>query len=165
MSAFTIRPAHPGDEEAIYSLLRGLAEFENLSDKFQLTRGKVARDVFGSDPALHAALAFAGDETGENGVPIGIATWYWTYSSFAARRGLFIEDIFVLPSWRGQGLGRSFFGFLAGQAAKVGGARLDWLVLDWNEKAIAFYKSLGGKPVEEWQIYRLEGAALDALAK
>lgn len=157
----SIRAVRPGDERAIYGLLRGLAEFENLLDKFHLTEEAVARDVFGPDPALRAALAFVEGEED----PVGIATWYWTYSSFAAKRGLFIEDIFVLPEFRGQGLGKAFFAFLAKETLRVGGIRLDWLVLNWNEKAIAFYRGLGGKPVDEWQIYRLEGAALEGLSR
>lgn len=160
MSA-TIRRAEPGDEQAVYDLLRGLAEFEDLLGKFHLTLEDVRRDVFGADPALKVALAFVEGLA----APVGLASWYWTYSSFAAKRGLFIEDIFVQPAWRGHGLGKAFFAFLARETLRVGGHRLDWLVLNWNEKAIAFYQSLGGKPVQEWQIYRLDGAAMEALAR
>jgi GNAT superfamily N-acetyltransferase len=155
---FEIRRARPGDEQTIFALLRGLAEFENLLGKFRLTPEIVARDVFGPDPAMCAALAFEGD------APIGIATWYWGYSSFAAKRSLFIEDIFVLPEKRRMGLGKAFFSYLAGEAKRMDAARVDWLVLDWNEKAQGFYRGLGGKPVQEWLIYRLEGEALDRLA-
>jgi GNAT superfamily N-acetyltransferase len=157
--SFDIRRAKPGDEETIHVLLRGLAEFANLLDKFHLTLEDVARDVFGPQPAMCVALAFEGTQ------PIGIATWYWSYSSFAAKRCLFIEDIFVRPSMRGRGLGKAFFGFLAAEAKRMDAQRLDWLVLDWNEKAQGFYRSLGGKPVEEWLIYRLEGDALESLAR
>ena len=156
---FAIRKARPGDEAAILALLKGLAEFERLEDKFHLTLDAVTRDVFGPHPAMAAALAFEGD------MPVGIATWYGTYSSFAARRGLFIEDIFVLPEKRGQGLGRAFFAFLAAEAKHNGALRIDWLVLDWNEKAQGFYRSLGGKPVEEWLIYRLDETAMEKLTR
>jgi GNAT superfamily N-acetyltransferase len=158
MSGVNIRRAEPGDAGTIYTLLRALAEFEDLLGKFRLTPEKVTRDVFGANPAMAAALAFDGE------TPVGIATWYWTYSSFAAQRGLFIEDIFVVPEQRGQGLGKAFFRFLAAEAKRHDAIRLDWLVLDWNEKAMAFYRGLGGRPVKEWLIYRLESEALDILA-
>jgi GNAT superfamily N-acetyltransferase len=157
--SIVIRRAGEGDEAAIHGLLRGLAEFENLTDRFLLTPEIVRRDMLGPHPVLTAALAFDGAE------PVGVATWYWTYSSFRAVRGLFIEDIYVQPARRGSGLGKAFFAFLAAEAKREGAMRLDWVVLDWNEKAQNFYRSLGGKPVAEWLTYRLEGEAMDKLAQ
>ena len=93
---------------------------------------------------------------------MGIATWYWTYKSFRARRGLFLEDLFVLPHHRGRGLGKALLVHLAAKARDAGGF-LEWQVLDWNAPSIAFYKGLGAKPWENWLIYRLEGEALERL--
>jgi len=159
MSEFSIRRAKPGDEEAIYKLLREFAEFEFRLDEYHLTPEIVRRDVFGPNPKLLVALAF------RDGEPVGLTNWYWSYSSFAAKRGLFIEDIFVLPKWRKQGLGTQFLAYLAKEAEREGAARMDWMVLDWNEKAMLFYKKLGSRMVAEWITFRLEGEAMKKLAR
>lgn len=159
MSAFSIRRARAGDEETIYNLLRDFADYEFRQDEYHLTPDIVRRDMLGERPVLSVALAFSGAE------PAGIANWYWTYSSFAARRGLFIEDIYVQPKFRKQGLGRDFFSFLSAEALREGAARMDWMVLDWNEKAMEFYKRMGSRMVAEWITFRLEGEPLEALAK
>jgi GNAT superfamily N-acetyltransferase len=155
MSDFIIRAAVPSDAPAIVSLLKALADYEKLLDHFTLTEAEAARDMLGG--ACHCDLAFAGEE------PVGIATWYWTYKSFRARRGLFLEDLFVLPHHRGRGLGKALLVHLAAKARNAGGF-LEWQVLDWNAPSIAFYKSLGAKPWENWLIYRLDGDALEGLA-
>ena len=154
MGDFLIRAAMPSDAPAIVSLLRALADYEKLLEHFTLTEADVARDMFGG--ACHCDLAFQGRE------PVGIATWYWTYKSFRARRGLFVEDLFVRRETRGCGLGKALLVHL-GAKAKAAGGFLEWQVLDWNEPSIAFYKSLGAKPWENWLIYRLEGEALERL--
>ena len=152
MSDFVIRAATPSDAAAIVLLLRELAAYEKLLDHFTLTEAEAARDMSGG--ACHCDLAFQGGE------PIGIATWYWTYKSFRARRGLFVEDLFVQPRHRGRGLGKALLAHLAMRAREAGGF-LEWQVLDWNAASIAFYQSLGARPWENWLIYRLEGDPLE----
>ena len=154
MSDFIIRAAAPSDAPAIVSLLKELADYEKLLDHFTLTEAEAARDMLGG--VCHCDLAFQGGES------VGIATWYWTYKSFRARRGLFVEDLFVQPRHRGRGLGKALLAHLAMRAREAGGF-LEWQVLDWNTPSIAFYKSLGAKPWENWLIYRLEGDALESL--
>jgi GNAT superfamily N-acetyltransferase len=154
MGDVTIRAAMPCDAAAIVTLLRELADYEKLLDHFTLTEDQVARDMFGA--ACHCDLAFQGGE------PVGIASWYWTYKSFRARRGLFVEDLFVRTEHRGRGLGKALLVHLAAKARAAGGF-LEWQVLDWNASSIAFYKSLGATPWENWLIYRLEGEALERL--
>jgi GNAT superfamily N-acetyltransferase len=102
-------------------------------------------------------LAFVGD------MACGIATWFWIYKSFRGRRGLFVEDLYVRPEFRGRGLGKRLLAHLAAKA-KAGGGFLEWQVLDWNAPSIAFYQSLGAKPVENWLTYRLDDEKLDGLA-
>lgn len=159
MSAFSIRRAQPGDEETIYELLREFAEFEFRLDEYKMTPEIVRRDVFGPTPRLMVALAFVGSE------PAGLANWYWSYSSFSAKRGMFIEDIFVLPKFRKQGLGKLFLSYLAKEAEREGAQRMDWMVLDWNEKAMLFYKNLGSRMVAEWITFRLEGEPMQKMAR
>jgi len=155
MSDFSIRAASPADAPMIVALLRELAAYEKLLDRFHLTEAAVTRDMLGG--ACHCDLAWVGNAA------CGIATWFWTYKSFGARRGLFVEDLYVRPDFRGLGLGRSLLAHLAVKAWAAGGF-LEWQVLDWNTPSIEFYKSLGAKPVEEWLNYRLDGEGLERLA-
>jgi GNAT superfamily N-acetyltransferase len=155
MSDFSIRAALASDSHLIVSLLRELAEYENLLDRFSLTEELVCRDMLGA--ACHCDLAFAGGEAA------GLVSWYWTYKSFGARRGLFVEDLYVRPQFRGRGFGKALLVWLAGKARDAGGF-LEWQVLDWNTPSIEFYKSLGARAVEQWLNYRLEGESLERLA-
>ncbi len=139
----------------IVALLKELAVYEKLLDGFTLTEEMVRRDMMGA--ACHCDLAFAGGEA------CGLITWFWTYKSFGARRGLFVEDLYVRPAARGRGLGKSLLTHLAAKARDAGGF-LEWQVLDWNTPSIEFYKSLGARPVEQWLNYRLEGEGLHGLA-
>jgi GNAT superfamily N-acetyltransferase len=104
-------------------------------------------------------LAFEGDTA------VGLVTWYWTYASFAAARGLYVEDLFVRPEWRGKGYGKALLQYLAAKAVAVNANRLEWLVLDWNAPAIEFYKGIGARPLEGWSSYRLEGEAMKKLGE
>ena len=149
---FSIRRASAGDEGIIVAMLRELAEFER-APSFTLTEADIARDLFGPEPVCLCELAFAGEDAA------GIALWFWSYRSFRAERGVFIEDLFVRPAFRGRGLGRMLLAHLARQ-----GARLEWRVLDWNEQALAFYRGLGAAPLQDWLVYQLEGEALKRLA-
>ena len=154
VSDFVFRAATPEDAPLILEMLRELAIYEKVPENaFCLTQDKVLHDMFGA--ACQCDLAFSGHE------PAGIVTWFWTYKSFRGQRGLYVEDLYVKPEFRGRGLGRRFLVALAGRAA---GGHMEWQVLDWNAPAIAFYESLGAKLVPQWVNCRLEGEALEALA-
>ena len=155
MSDFTLRTAAPGDEPLIRALLKELADYEKLQDRFHLTESAIARDMFGD--ACCCELAFQGD------VPAGIATWFWTYKSFRGQRGVFVEDLYVKPEFRGQGLGRKMLAHLGRRAGQANGF-LEWQVLDWNKPSIEFYESLGAALSPEWVTCRLEGEALERLS-
>lgn len=156
--AFTIRAAEYGDEELVVALLYELAEYEKLTDKFKITKEIAARDFIGKDAALNVSLLY------ENDKPAGIATWYCTYSSFAAMRGIFLEDLFVRPEFRGRGFGKALFVHLTNEAVHSGARYIEWMVLDWNTPAIGFYEGLGAERSKGQHIYRLTGEALVRLA-
>ena len=155
---FTIRPAVAADAAAILACVRGIAEYEKLSHHVAATEESIRESLFGTQPAAESLIAHAGDEVA------GFAVFFPTYSTFLARRGLWLEDIFVFPRWRGHGLGRRLFEAVARIAAERGCGRFEWAVLDWNEPAIGFYKSLGAKPMHDWTVFRLSGESLQALA-
>ena len=152
MKEFSIRAALASDSHAVVSLLRELADYEKLLDRFSLTQEQVVQDMLGQ--ACHTDLAFAGQE------PAGIATWFWSYNSFRPARALYVEDLYVRPAFRGRGLGRQMLRMLAARARDAGGY-LQWQVLDWNAPSIEFYKSLGAMLMPEWINCRLQGAALE----
>jgi GNAT superfamily N-acetyltransferase len=157
MTQFSIRPARGGDEGVMLSLLRGLAEYEKLLDKFHIDESVVRRDYLGEQPVAHCDLAFEGDD------PVGVATWYWAYASFAARRVLYLEDLFVLPRTRGKGYGKALLAHLAKTAVDAGAARVSWQVLPWNTPSIEFYESLGAQKLTDWLVFDLSGDALKRL--
>lgn len=158
MAIFSIRRARCGDENLVLTLLRELAEYEKLLDRFHITEEIVRRDYLGERPLLNCDLAFDGD------APAGIATWYWTYHSFAARRGIFLEDLFVRPQTRGKGYGKALLSQLARNALAAHGGQVEWEVLDWNQPSIDFYESIGAKRQGGWHTYRLENEALEKMA-
>ncbi len=158
MSGVEIRAARAGEETLVLDLLRELAVYEKIEHKFHLTRELIARDFIGDDPVCGCDLLFS------DGKPAGVMTWYRTYASFAASRGIFLEDIFVRPDFRGKGFGKAFFAHLAKRAAQEGAAHIQWLVLDWNAPSIAFYEGLGARHDKEWLRYNLNGDALARLA-
>jgi GNAT superfamily N-acetyltransferase len=155
---FTIRNAEPGDEGLICGLLAEFAAYERLADEFHLTPELARRDLLLPGAVAACNLAFVGEE------PAGITVWFWTYRSFGARRGLFVEDLFVRPRFRGQGLGKALLAHLARIACEGREGRMDWLVLHWNKPAQEFYHDLGARPVGDWIGYRIEGDALTKLA-
>jgi len=159
MDQLSIRPGQIGDEALILQLLLELAEYEKLLEKFHISEDVIRRDYLGAQPLLHCDLAFA------DGEPVGIATWYWNYSSFAAKRAIYLEDLFVRPTFRGKGYGKELLSYLARTAVKAGAKCVDWSVLDWNKPSIEFYDSLGAEPVRGWLVYRLEGEALARLGQ
>jgi len=154
--SFSIRPAAPGDEGSIVALLRELAVYEK-APVFTLRESDAARDLLGAQRSALCHLLFV------EGEAVAISVALRTYRSFRAARGLYVEDLYVRPAYRGRGLGKALLARLAAQAHAEGGF-LEWLVLDWNAHAIAFYESLGARPVTEWTGYRLEGDALERLA-
>lgn len=156
MSDFSIRQVRRGDDALIVTLLRELAAYEKLLDKFHITEDVVRRDYLSDRPPISCDLAFEGDK------PVGVASWYWVYSSFAAKRAIYLEDLYVRSEFRGKGYGKALLAHLAKIAVEAGAVSVDWSVLDWNKPSIDFYDSLGAKAVKGWYVYRLEN---DALAK
>ena len=154
----TIRPARKGEEALILSLLTELADYEKLLDKFHITLDVIRRDYLGEQPLLNCDLAFDGES------PAGMASWYWMYSSFAAKRAIYLEDLFVRPAFRGKGYGKSLLAHLARTAVQAGAERIDWSVLDWNKPSIDFYEGIGAKRVDGWYVYRLQDDALRKMA-
>jgi GNAT superfamily N-acetyltransferase len=158
VSDIAIREAMKSDADVILSLLYELAEYEKLTAKFRLTRDIIERDFFGPDAACHCDLAYLGE------APVGLMTWYRTYASFAASRGIFLEDIFVQPNYRGKGIGKLLLAHLSRRAVTGGITHIDWFVLDWNKPSIEFYERLGAEQSKGWLSYRLGGRALKELA-
>lgn len=159
MTALLIRSAARGEEAVIVALLRELAAYEKIADRFRLTEDAVERDMLGPQASCCCELAWFGTE------PVGVMTWYRIYSSFAAARGLFLEDLYLRPSYRGRGFGKAMLANLARRAASEGARYIDWFVLDWNRPSIAFYENAGAEPVRGWQSYRLSGDALSKLSQ
>jgi GNAT superfamily N-acetyltransferase len=153
----TIRPARKGEEALILALLTELADYEKLLDKFHITLDVIRRDYLDERPLLNCDLAFEGD------APAGIASWYWMYSSFAAKRAIYLEDLYVRPAFRGKGYGKSMLAHLAKTAVDAGAERIDWSVLDWNKPSIDFYEGIGARAVTGWYVYRLGAEALQKL--
>jgi GNAT superfamily N-acetyltransferase len=154
-----IRSAQPADVVVIVNLIRELSIFEKLEDQVVLTEELIQAGLFGSRPYAEAVIAE------EDAQPIGFALFFHTFSTFLARPGLYLEDLFVLADHRGRGVGRALFAHLAHIAVERGCGRLEWAVLDWNREAIRFYERLGAKPNSEWTVYRLAGEALSALGR
>ena len=155
---FTLRAAAPTDAAAVFALVRALAGYERLAHQVTATEAHFARALSGPAPRAHAALAEAGGEA------VGLALWYYTFSTFAGGPDLFLEDLFVAPSHRGLGIGLALFRHLARTAQAEGCRRMEWRVLDWNQPAIDFYRRLGAAPMQDWTVMRLERDALAALA-
>ena len=154
MSNYSIRPARSRDEAAIVALLRDLAAYEKLLDRFHITSDVVMRDYLCEQPLVFCDLLFDGE------TPAGIATWYWTYGSFAAARKAYLADLFVRPEFRGKHYGKALIGHLAKQVVTKGGVAIDWEVLDWNKPSIDFYDNLGAASIKNWIAYNLSGDAL-----
>jgi GNAT superfamily N-acetyltransferase len=143
----------------IAELIRGLARFEKLEHEVRLTDELLAAGLFGPHPYAEAVLAEV------DGLPAGFALFFHNFSTFLARPGIYLEDLFVLPEHRGHGIGRALLVHLARLAVERGCGRLEWSVLDWNQEAISFYERLGAHANSEWTTYRLTGEALDRLAR
>ncbi|MDQ2664505.1 MAG: GNAT family N-acetyltransferase [Gemmatimonadota bacterium] len=155
---FHLRPATRADVPIILACIQGLAEYERLASECMATEALLAESLFGAEPVAEVTLAFAGD------APAGFALWFRSYSTFLARPGIYLEDLFVFPAFRGHGLGRRLLVSLASTAVERGYGRVEWAVLDWNADAIRFYESLGARRMSEWNVYRVAGDALRGLA-
>ena len=154
-----IRSARPDDVREIHRLIRALAEYEKLAHEVVGTEGALRETLFGARPAAEVLLAE------EQGRPIGLALFFQNYSTFLARPGLYLEDLFVEPGWRGKGIGKALLAAVAKLAVQRGCGRFEWAVLDWNTPAIEFYRALGARPLDDWTVFRLTGEALRKLAQ
>jgi GNAT superfamily N-acetyltransferase len=154
-----IRPATREDVPLIHRFIRELAEYERLAHTVVATEEALRETLFGPKPAAEVVLAFDGNE------PVGFALFFHNYSTFLAKPGLYLEDLFVLPERRGHGYGRALLVHLARIALERGCGRFEWAVLDWNEPAIGFYRKLGAEPQDDWTVFRVTGDALARLAR
>jgi len=150
----TVRPATPADAGLIHGFVRALAEYEKLLDAVTATEADLARALFGPRPRAFAEIAEL------DGAPVGFALWFYSYSTFAGRHGIWLEDLFVVPQARGRGAGKALLRSLAARCVAEDLGRLEWAVLDWNAPSIAFYDSLGAEALDEWTTRRLSGEAL-----
>jgi len=154
----SIRPATPNDVPTVALLIRALSQYEKLEHEVSMTEDKLRASMFGPRPYAEALLAE------EDGKPVGFALFFHNYSTFLAQPGLYLEDLYVLESHRGKGIGKALLIQLAGIAVERNCGRMEWAVLDWNVDAIGFYEKLGAKPNSEWTVYRLAGDSLSRLA-
>jgi GNAT superfamily N-acetyltransferase len=153
-----IRQASETDLPLILEFIKALAEYERMADKVVATEDRLRRTLFGQP---RFAEVLIGEEQGD---PVAFALFFHNYSTFLAKPGLYLEDLFVKPEVRGRGYGRAMLARLARIARERDCGRLEWWVLDWNTPAIEFYKKLGALPMDEWTVFRVTGSALDQLA-
>jgi GNAT superfamily N-acetyltransferase len=154
-----IRPAAPNDVATILGLIRDLARYERDPDAVIATEADLLRDGFGPTPKFRCDLAEW------DGKPVGFCLWFWNWSTWLGKPGLYLEDLFVQPELRGRGIGKALLVHLARVALREGCGRFQWQVLDWNEPSIKFYESLGARKLPSWLSMRVEGSALERLAK
>jgi GNAT superfamily N-acetyltransferase len=159
MTPVRIAPATDTDVAAILRLIRGLAEYEKLAHEVIATENDLRLSLFGPRPAAEVLMAHAGAEA------VGFALFFTSYSTFVGRPGIYLEDLFVLPEWRGHGIGSRLFRAVARVAVERGCGRMEWAVLDWNAPALDFYRKLGAVAMDEWTVQRLAGPALQAVGQ
>jgi len=157
-NSLIIRSAERGDVPLILKFIQGLAEYEKLAHECKATEAQLERTLFGARPVAEVLLAYRGN------TPAGFALFFHNYSTFLARPGIYLEDLFVDPAHRGFGVGHALLSHLAALAVERECGRLEWSVLDWNTDAIRFYERLGARAMNEWTIYRVTGDALLKLA-
>jgi GNAT superfamily N-acetyltransferase len=158
-SAITIRAALAEDVPRINDLIRELAEYERAADQAIASAEDLRAALFASQPALFGHVALCDDEV------VGFALWFINYSTWVGKHGIYLEDLYVTPQMRGRGAGKALLAELAAICVRRGYGRLDWWVLDWNEPAIGFYRSIGAEAMSEWTVYRLSGKSLADLAR
>ena len=154
-----IRPATEADVPLILRFVRELAAYERLAHEVVATEDGLRQTLFGARPYAEVVIAEL-----DGGEPAGFALFFHNYSTFLGRPGIYLEDLYVRPEVRGKGVGRALLAHLARLAVERGCGRLEWWVLDWNEDAIRFYRSLGARPIEDWTVFRVTGEALQRLA-
>lgn len=158
VSMLTLRACSPDDTGLIHGLIRDLATYEKLQGAMDATAEQLAAALFCDTPRVFCDVAEW--TTPEHTELAGMALWFYSYSTFRGRHGIYLEDLFVRPHLRGHGIGKALLLHLADRCTQQNLARLEWSVLDWNEPAIRFYKSLGAVPMDEWTVFRLTGNAL-----
>tara|TARA_B100001540_G_C15465597_1_gene487657 strand:+ start:133 stop:627 length:495 start_codon:yes stop_codon:yes gene_type:complete len=156
---FKIRKANVEDISEILKLIKELADYENLLHEVEINEELLKENLFGEKSYAEVILAF------ENKKVLGFALYFFSFSTFLGRPGIYLEDFFVRKTERGRGIGRALLVNLAKKVKDFGGGRLDWSVLNWNKKAIDFYEKLGAYPLKEWKMYRLTGEKLNNLAE
>ena len=156
--SFVIRDATPADVEDIFKYIHALAEYEKAPAEAVLSKEDLTRSLFGENPQVYCLISEM-----ENQVT-GIAIWHLNYSTWRGKHGIYLEDLFVDPKFRGQGHGKALLVRLAQICVERGYPRVSWWVLDWNQPSIDCYKSLGAEPMDEWTVYRVSGDALTKLA-
>ncbi|HYM44666.1 MAG TPA: GNAT family N-acetyltransferase [Solirubrobacteraceae bacterium] len=156
--ALLVRPAEPRDVPALLELFGALAEYEHLTHELRATEQGLAAALFAPKPVAEALIAE------RDGVALGYALYFATFSSFLTSTGIWLEDLFVRPAHRGEGVGRALLSTVAARVREQGGERLEWAALDWNELALGFYRRIGARTMGEWITHRLDGEALERLA-
>jgi GNAT superfamily N-acetyltransferase len=158
-SSLRIEPARPQHAAVLLSLVRDLARFEKLEHQVVATEEQLSEELGARRPVIEASIAWEGTEA------VGFALYFHNFSTFLGRRGLYLEDLYVVPHARGHGVGRALIAHVASIAVARRCGRFDWAVLDWNEHAIDFYRSLGAELLADWRICRVTGEALDRLGR
>ena len=156
---FKIRQAEEEDVPEILELIKALADFEHLSDEVVANEELLRITLFGTNSPAEVQIAYDKNNT------LGFALYFRTFSTFLGRPGIYLEDLYVRESFRGKGIGEALLRRLAQRTREIGGGRLEWSVLDWNESAINFYKKMGAFPLDEWTMFRVTGTKLKELAK
>lgn len=162
MTAFSIRPATPADSDTLFRLISALAEYEKLTHLVEATPQKLGDALFGARPHAEAVIVEVDHDGAKRAV--GFALFFHNFSTFLAKPGLYLEDLFVEPAWRGHGLGKALLKHLAALAVERGCGRFEWSVLDWNQPSIDFYQAMGADVMPDWRICRVTGEALRALS-
>ena len=156
-SALTIKQAEEKDIPLIISFIKRIAEYEKLSHEVIVTEEILRESIFGKKPSAEVIFGYLENE------PVAYAVYFYNFSTFIGKKGLYLEDLFVMPELRGKGVGKKMLLYLIQKASDENCGRMEWSVLDWNESAINFYKSLGAKPMDEWTIFRLNEEAIKKL--
>lgn len=156
--SLSIRPARPDDARLIFDFVCELAEYEKLRHEVEATAEDIERDLFGATPRVFCDIAEW------QGAPAGLALWFYNYSTFRGRHGIYLEDLYVRPALRGRGIAKALMQGLARRCVEERLGRFEWWVLNWNEPAIRFYRSIGALPMDAWTVQRVTGEALAKLA-
>ena len=153
-----LRPATEDDLATILYMIKALAEYERLAGDVTATEADLRATLFGEQRVAEVVIAW------DRSDPVGFAVYFQTFSTFLGKPGIYLEDVFVVPSWRGRRVGRALLAWVARAAVERGAGRMEWSVLDWNELALGVYRRIGARPMQEWTVQRLTGDALHALA-